>query len=178
MPRLAGCGQQHTSERGLNEALILALVLTTAVAADAESQEKTVPTKLFASAAEVDAALAKAKAEHKGDNTNTVEVLGSVGTYPVQLEYRTGATAPSMHKGQAELIYVMDGGCTLITGSTQVGMKGSGTTVSGIRIEGGVPHKVAKGDYIMVPPDTPHRYTGLEGRFVSVTLHMPMAATH
>lgn len=157
--------------------LLLAALLATGVGASAYAQEKTVPTKLFASAAEVDAAFAKAKAEHRGDNTNTVEVLVSVGPYPVQLEYRTGTTAPSMHKGLAELIYVIDGGCTLVTGGTLVGMKGTGTTVSGTSIEGGVPHKVAKGDYILVPPDTPHWYTNVDGRFVSVTLHMPMAAT-
>jgi quercetin dioxygenase-like cupin family protein len=39
-----------------------------------------------------------------------------------------------------------------------------------------VPHRIARGDYIMVPPDTPHWYTKVEGKFVSVTLHMPMAA--
>ena len=90
-------------------------------------RRRPIPTKLFATAAEVDAALAKAKAEHKGDDTNTVEVLVSVGPYPVQLEYRTGTTAPSLHKGQAELIYVVDGGCTLVTGGTLVGMHGTGT---------------------------------------------------
>lgn len=153
-----------------------ALLIATLIATGAQAQSKAVPTKLFASAADVDAALAKAKAEHKANNANTVEVLVSVGPYPVQLEYRTGTTAPSMHKGQAELIYVMDGGCTLVTGGTLVGIKGSGTTVSGTSIVGGVSHKVAKGDYILVPPDTPHWYTHVQGRFVSVTLHMPMAA--
>ena len=97
------------------------------------------PAKLFASAAEVDAALAKAKAAHKGDNTNTAEVLVSVGPYPVQLEYRTGTTAPSVHKGRAELIYVMDGGCTLVTGGKLVNAKeGAGGNMSGTAIEGGI----------------------------------------
>jgi uncharacterized RmlC-like cupin family protein len=156
--------------------ILIAALLAVALpaAAPAQSQERVVPPKLFASAAEVDAALAKARLEHK--TGNTVEVLVSVGPYPVQLEYRTATTPPSMHKGQAELIYVVAGGCTLIQGGSLVGMKGEGTTVSGISIEGGTPHKVAKGDYIMVPPDTPHQYADVQGEFVSVTLHMPMAA--
>jgi quercetin dioxygenase-like cupin family protein len=143
----------------------------------AQAQERSVPVKLFASSAEVDAALAKAKADHKGDNTNTAEVLVSVGPYPVQLEYRTGTTAPSVHKGRAELIYVMDGGCTLVTGGTLINAKeGAGGNMSGTSIQGGSSRKVSKGDYIMVPPDTPHWYTQVQGRFVSITLHMPMTA--
>jgi mannose-6-phosphate isomerase-like protein (cupin superfamily) len=136
------------------------------------------PPKLFASAAEVQRAMAKAKADHKGDDTNTVEVLATVGPYPVQLEYRTGATAPSVHKVQAELIYVVDGGCTMIMGGTLVNPKaGTGTNLSGTAITGGAPRKLAKGDYILVPPGTPHWVTDVQGgRFVSVTLHMPMTA--
>ena len=159
--------------------LLLAALLAAAVPAyaqaQAQAQESPVPPKLFASAAEVDAALAKAKADHKGDNTNTAEVLVSVGPYPVALEYRTGTTAPSVHKDRAELIYVMDGGCTLVTGGKLVNAKdGAGGNMSGTAIEGGTPRKVSKGDYVMVPPDTPHWYTQVQGRFVSITLHMPM----
>ena len=153
---------------------LLAVMLC--VALPAMAQERMVPTKLFASAAQVDAALAKARAEHKGDDTNTVEVLVSVGPYPVQLEYRTGTTPPSIHRGQAELIYVVDGGCTLLEGGTLLGAAGTGPTLHGTGMKGGTPHKIAKGDYIMVPPDTPHWYTQVQGTFISVTLHMPMAA--
>ena len=159
-------------------AALLAAAIPATAQAPAQAQEGTArPAKLFASAAEVAAALAKAKADHKGDNTNTNEAVVSVGPYPVQLEYRTGTTSPSLHKGQAELIYVMDGGCTLVTGGTLVGMHGTGATVSGTSIEGGTPHKIAKGDYIVVPPDTPHWYTEVQGNFTSLTLHVPIAAT-
>ena len=156
--------------------LLCAVAFTLAVPVAAQSQEAVRPAKLFATAGEVEAALAKAKADHKGDNTNTNEVLVSVGPYPVQLEYRTGTTPPSLHKGQAELIYVMDGGCTLVTGGTLVNAKPNGNNMSGTSIAGGMPHKVSKGDYILVPPDTPHWYTEVKGNFTSVTLHMPMTA--
>lgn len=132
---------------------------------------------LYASAADVEKATAKAKAEHKGDDTNTVEVIARVGTYPLQLEYRTGATAPSVHTGQAEMIAVTDGGCTFVMGGTLVNPKPSGNNISGTSVTGGTTYKLAKGDTIMVPAGTPHWVTGVEGgRFVSVTLHMPMAA--
>ncbi|HEX4272805.1 MAG TPA: hypothetical protein VHZ32_15530 [Rhizomicrobium sp.] len=153
-------------------------VFAIAAALPAAAQERPpLPPKLFASAAEVEQLLAKAKAEHKGDNTNTNEIIVTDGPYPVQLEYRTGTTPPSIHKGQAELIYVVDGGCTLIQGGTLIGQKpGSGPTFSGTGIEGGTPRKIAKGDYIMVPPDTPHWYTDVQGTFVSMTIHVPLEA--
>ncbi len=146
--------------------------LLAAAALPAMAQERLPATpKLYASAAEVEALIAKARAEHKGDDTNTVEIIVADGPYPVQLELRTGTTAPSLHKGQAELIYVIAGGCTLVMGGTLVDAKpGNGPNMSGTSIAGGTPRKIAKGDYILVPPDTPHWYTQVQGEFISATL--------
>ncbi len=134
------------------------------------------PQKFYASAAEVEQAIARAKAAHKGDNTNTVEVLATVGPYPVQLEYRTGATAPSVHIAQAELIYVVDGGCTMVMGGTLVDPRTNGGNMSGTSVTGGTPRLLSKGDYILVPAGMPHWVTEVRGVFISTTLHMPMTA--
>lgn len=147
------------------------------IAAPAFGQAAPPPPVLYASAADVEQAMAKAKAEHKGDDTNTVEVIARVGTYPVQLEYRTGATPPSVHTTQAELIYVTDGGCTFVMGGTLVNPKATGTNLSGTAVNGGDTRKLAKGDYILVPAGVPHWITAVQGgRFVAITLHMPMTA--
>ena len=45
----------------------------------------------------------------------------------------------------------------------------------GTAIEGGSPRKIAKGDYIMVPANTPHQYTEVQG-LIMMTLHMPVDA--
>ena len=152
--------------------LAAALLLAVPTLSQAQERAPTAP-KLFASAAEVDAAIAKARAEHKGGNT--VEILANTGIYTWQLEYRTTTTPPSVHKQQAELIYVVGGGCTLVTGGTLVNPKDNGANLAGTAIKGGTPQKVAKGDYILVPPNTPHWYTDVQGEFISATLHMPMA---
>jgi hypothetical protein len=157
-------------------AMLAAFAIAAALPAAAQERPP-LPPKLFASAAEVEQLLAKAKAEHKGDSTNTNEIIVTDGPYPVQLEYRTGTTPPSIHKGQAELIYVIDGGCTLIQGGTLEGVEaGAGPTLHATSIKGGKPLKIAKGDYVMVPPDTPHWYTDVQGTFVSMTIHVPLAA--
>ena len=156
--------------------LLIAAAFTLAVPALAHAQEAAHPAKLFAPAAEADAALAKSRAEHKPGNN--VTVLVSVGPYPAQLEYRIPGAPPSasVHKAQAEFIYVIAGGCTLITGGTLVDPKDNGANLAGTGINGGTSRKVAKGDYIMVPPNTPHQYSDIQGELAMVTLHMPMAA--
>ncbi len=154
--------------------IFLVLAFAFAAPALAQAQERPVPTKLFASAAEADAALAKVRAEHKPGNN--VVVLVSVGPYPTQLEYRIPGSPPSasVHKAQAEFIYIIAGGCTLITGGTLENPKDNGANMGGTGIAGGTSRKVAKGDYIMVPPNTPHQYSDIQGELAMVTLHMPM----
>ncbi|MDN5289705.1 MAG: Cupin 2 conserved barrel domain protein [Mucilaginibacter sp.] len=133
------------------------------------------PIKLYSAAADVQALIAEARAEHK--EGNTVKVIGNVPGYPVQLEFRTSTTPPSIHPVQDELIEVIGGGCTLITGGTLAGVKpGNGKTLSGTTIEGGAQRKVAKGDYILVPANTPHQYTDIQGELITVAVHMPVSA--
>ena len=133
------------------------------------------PIKLYSSATDVQALIAEARAEHKGGNT--VKVIGNVPGYPVQLEFRTSTTPPSIHPVQDELIEVIGGGCTLITGGTLTGINpGNGKTLSGTTIEGGTRRKVAKGDYILVPANTPHQYTDIQGELITVAVHMPVSA--
>jgi hypothetical protein len=138
------------------------------------AQEAPKPTKLFASSAEVQSLVAKAKAEHK--TGNTVELVVNDEGYPFQLEYRTDTTPPSIHPTHAELIEVIEGSCTLITGGKLVGAKPvapGAMTGSGTAIDGGSKHKIAKGDYILVPANTPHQYTEVKG-LIMMTLHMPV----
>src|ERR1700754_4089998 len=123
--------------------------------------------KLYTSAAEVQAAMVKAKAEHKSDTVNTVEPLALVAGYPVQLEYRTGTTPASIHPVQDEFIEVVDGACTFVTGGT---LENAGTPAA--TITGGASRRIAKGDYVLVPANTPHKYTEVQG-LVIIALHMP-----
>ena len=152
--------------------MLMAAAAMLALALPAAAQDK--PAKLFAGAAEVDAALAKVRAEKKPGNN--VVLLVSVGPYPAQLEYRFPGSPPSasVHKAQAEFIYIVAGGCTLITGGALTDPKDNGANMGGSGISGGKSQKVTKGDYIMVPPNTPHQYAAVQGELAMVTLHMPM----
>ena len=142
----------------------------------ATAQPAQTPPKLFSSSADVQGLIAKARAEHK-DGANTTELVVTDEGYPMQLEYRTSTTPPSIHPNHAELIEVVEGSCTLITGGTLVGAKPGAPgamTMGGTAIEGGNSRRIAKGDYIMVPANTPHQYTDVHG-LMMMTLHMPVA---
>ena len=82
------------------------------------------PNRMFASAADVEKLVAKARAEHKGGNT--MEIIANVGAFPWQINYRTGNTPASIHKHEMELIEVLAGSCTFITGGTLVDAKDFG----------------------------------------------------
>jgi hypothetical protein len=124
--------------------LVAAALLCAAAPAFGQAPPSPPQQKVFASAADVEQATARAKAAHKGDDTNTVEVIARVGTYPLQLEYRTGATAPSVHTAQAEMITVTDGGCTFVLGGTLVNPRpGNGGNLSGTGVTGGTTYKLA-----------------------------------
>jgi len=138
------------------------------------------PPKLFTAGADIAALIAKAKAEQKSPAINSVQPIASLAPYRVLLEYRTGLTPPSVHHGEAELIYVIQGGATLVTGGTLAGVipaRPGSTTDSGTGIEGAVtPRKLTTGDYVMVPPDTAHQFQEVQGEFVVMSVHLPMPA--
>ena len=154
----------------MTKMFLLAAALLLGAPAVAQERAPTAP-KLFASAAEVDAAIAKARAEHKGGNTT--EIIANVGAFPWQINYRTGNTPASIHKHEMELIEVLAGSCTFITGGTLVNAKDSGATINGTAIQGGTAQKLAKGDRIMVPAGVAHWYSDVQGEFVGATLHIP-----
>ena len=131
------------------------------------------PNRTFASAADVEKLIAKARVEHKGGNT--MEIIANVGAFPWQINYRTGNTPASIHKHEMELIEVLAGSCTFITGGTLVDAKDSGATINGTAIQGGTAQKLAKGDRIMVPAGVAHWYSDVQGEFVGATLHVPAA---
>ena len=135
------------------------------------------PTKLFTAGADIPALIAKAKAEQKSPAVNSIQQIAVLAPYRVQLEYRSGLTPPTVHHGEAELVYVIQGNATLATGGKLIGgqpMRPGATTDSGTGIEGAVPQKLTAGDYAMVPPDTAHQFQDVKGDFVIMSVHLPM----
>jgi mannose-6-phosphate isomerase-like protein (cupin superfamily) len=157
-----------------------ALLIPPVLAQSVWAQPAPPPIKLFTAGIDVPALIAKAKAEQKSPTINSVQPIATFGPYRVQLEYRTGLTPPTVHHGQAELIHVIEGSATLVTGGQLTGIQPSrpgATSDSGTGIEGAVPQKLTKGDYVLVPPDTAHQFQDVQGEFIIMSVHMFMPET-
>jgi mannose-6-phosphate isomerase-like protein (cupin superfamily) len=132
--------------------------------------------KLFTSAGDLTAMIAKAKSERKANFTQPILQLAP---YAAQLEYRVaGINAnASVHEREAEMFLVVEGSGTLVTGGKlKEERRTNAENLAGSGIEGGARRKVAKGDFIMVPENTPHWFGEIDGALVLMSLHLPHAA--
>ena len=142
--------------------VILGVAITVVVATGLGAQRMTSPTLAYASGATVAAALR----EIPGNGFRPVVQLDP---YSVLAEHRTvpqdlQAPAP-VHKGEAELYYVMDGAATLVTGRTPD------------QSYGGATQRISKGDVLIIPEDTPHWLSAIEGSISYVSMHMPRSSS-
>lgn len=131
--------------------------------------------KTFASSAEVQRLIAKAKADRKGDAPITVEPILSLANYHANLEYRPIAGPAALHDTENELMVVIEGAGTITMGGQMVNpTRPNPANQSAATISGGKDIAVAKGDFIMVPHGTPHQITAVKGApLVLMTMHMP-----
>jgi mannose-6-phosphate isomerase-like protein (cupin superfamily) len=157
--------------------IAISLVLTI-VAVAAWAQQPAPPTKTFSSAADVAALLAKAKSEHKDGQPTVVENIIRLAPYSANLEYRTSVGPAAVHEKEAEMFYVLEGSATLITGGKLKDEKRTNAeNLSGTGIEGGNSQAVAKGDVVIVPENTPHWFSAINGTIVLMSLHVPRTAS-
>jgi mannose-6-phosphate isomerase-like protein (cupin superfamily) len=153
--------------------IAISLVFTI-VAVAAWAQQPAAPTKTYSSAADVAALLAKAKADHKDGQPTVAENILHLAPYNANLEYRTAVGPAAVHEREAELFYVLDGSATLVTGGKLANEKRTNAeNLTGTGIEGGNAQAVAKGDVVIVPENTPHWFSQIDGTIVLMSLHVP-----
>ena len=157
---------------------IVTLFSSTAFAQQPPAQGAAPAAMLFASSADVAALVAKAKSERKPDQANFVQPIVRLAPYTANLEYRVGGVAApaSVHERNAEMFYVIDGAGTLVTGGTLRDEKRTNPdNLTGSAIDGGMPRRLAKGDWVIVPEKTPHWFSQIEGTLVLMSIHVPHA---
>ena len=77
--------------------------------------------------------------------------------YTVTCSYRTGPGVVEIHPKETDVIYVLDGAATFVTGGTAKNIKADDPLQPrGTDIQGGEPHHLVKGDVIVVPAGQPH----------------------
>ena len=134
--------------------------------------------KLFSGAADIPALIAKAKADRKDNAPLVIEPLLSLAPYGVSLEYRPGTSNAAVHEKDAEMMYVVQGSGTVVTGGKLVDEKRTNAAnLNGTSITGGASQAVVMGDVLIVPENTPHQVIpGAGGPIVLMTVHMPRPA--
>jgi mannose-6-phosphate isomerase-like protein (cupin superfamily) len=138
------------------------------------AQSSAKPTKTFTSAADLTALIAKAKSERKEGQPLVAEPMIELGSYDGHLEYRASVGNAAVHEKEAELFYVIDGSATLVTGGKLVNEKRTdATNLNGSAIQGGTPRNIAKGDWVLVPENTPHWFSPINGVLELFSMHVP-----
>jgi mannose-6-phosphate isomerase-like protein (cupin superfamily) len=130
-----------------------------------EQPDKTVT---YFSAADVTALIARAKRERKPNAPLVVAKALQLAPYGTYLEYRADSKPLAnvgLHPKEAELVYVLQGAGTMVTGGTMAADEMS--------IAGGESQKIGKGDFIFIPENTPHWISHIDQTIVLMSIHVP-----
>lgn len=156
--------------------LILATVLVPragAWAAPAPGGRGAGAPKLFALAADTPPIVAAARTQlPTAARFFSGGTLLSMPPYRVGLELRSPKGVASVHKNNAEFMYVIEGEGIIETGGTMVNPRDTGANIDGDSQAGSTINRMKKGDFIFVPKGVPH-LARTDGHFVLATMHVP-----
>ena len=104
-------------------------------------------------------------------STGSVLLDGSDRHYMVHTSRRDKAGLAEIHALDTDIIYVLQGSATLVTGGTAVDAKDiAPNEIRGSRIEGGITRQLSKGEVIIVPNNTAHWFKEVNGEFLYYTI--------
>jgi len=95
--------------------------------------------------------------------------LVETGGYKIHASRREAPGMAEVHVRDTDIIYVLDGTATVVTGGTIVDGTALATNAEEIRgssIRGGVAQRLGKGDVFIVPNGVPHQFTEVAAPFL------------
>jgi mannose-6-phosphate isomerase-like protein (cupin superfamily) len=91
-------------------------------------------------------------------------VLINNGRYQVHASRREEPGQVEVHVKDTDVIYMLEGSTTFVTGGTMVGGKTTAPDeIRGSNVQGGETRTLTKGDVIVVPNGTPHWFKEVSG---------------
>jgi mannose-6-phosphate isomerase-like protein (cupin superfamily) len=123
----------------------------------------------YASNAELTAAVKKAAA---GTSNMVSAAVKNTDQYRINVVHRSQAAGAIAHDVGTEVHHIIEGSGTLVTGGTIVRPTGTGGMAT---IQGGETRHVGKGDVVLIPENTPHWYSQVEGSitYLEVRFNVP-----
>ena len=109
----------------------------------------------FVPAADVSAAFAKGMP------------LLETGGYKVHASRREEEGKVEVHEEDTDILYVLDGKATIVTGGAMTGGKSIGPgEIRGTGVDGGESRNLVKGDVMVIPNGVPHWFRSIKGPFL------------
>ena len=109
-------------------------------------------------------------------SNGSVLLDGMNRNYMVHTSKREKPGQAEIHKLDTDIIYVLQGSATFVTGGTAVDAKViAADELRGTRIDGGDTRQLVKGDVIVVPNNTPHWFKEVNGTLLYYTIKVRCA---
>jgi glc operon protein GlcG len=90
--------------------------------------------------------------------------LVEIANYKVHASHRDEPGVVEVHAKDTDIIYMLEGAATLVTGGTLVDGKNiEPEEIRGANVTGGETRRIAKGDVIVIPHGTPHWFKEVNG---------------
>jgi len=87
--------------------------------------------------------------------------------YKVHASRRESPGLAEIHVRDTDIIYVLDGTATIVTGGEAIAPKEvAAEELRGSAITGGAARSLAKGDVFVIPNGVPHQFTAINGPFL------------
>lgn len=117
---------------------------------------------VYYSGRQIESDIRKAHANEIGESE--INLIERTPQHAAILLRRTKPGKAEVHTTEADVWYVIDGGCILVTGGTVItGSEVSPGQIRGTGISGGTEYKLGKGDFIRIPAGVPHWIKKIEG---------------
>jgi mannose-6-phosphate isomerase-like protein (cupin superfamily) len=95
------------------------------------------------------------------------EPLVENALYKVHASRREGSGMAEVHVRDTDIVYVLEGSATIVTGGQVVDGKTTATDeIRGRSITGGTERRLAKGDLFIVPNGVPHWFSDVQAPFL------------
>jgi mannose-6-phosphate isomerase-like protein (cupin superfamily) len=139
---------------------LLTATLAIVFAAPAMAQD---PSKIvYYTGQQIDTDIRKAPANEIGESE--INLIERTPQHAGILLRRTKPGKAEVHTSEADVWYVIQGGCVLTTGgSISDGKQVRPGQIQGSGISGGTDYKLGKGDFMRIPPGVPHWVKAIEG---------------
>ena len=158
---VGGVGVSGAASAQQDEELALAGAGVFAADSKAADTQMSKAPVLFFDASQVSTSFSKGAVLLDGTNRN----------YMVHTSRREKPGQAEVHTLDTDIIYVLEGNATFVTGGAAVETKEvAPNEVRGSRIDGGDVRQLTKGDVIIVPNNTPHWFKEVSGTFLYYTI--------